>query len=595
MLAGGACAAQAASQQPAGARILIGPNILVTNDGIVPHIEPIVAAHPTNAKGLVGAVTVQRETDHVVAAYASMDGGYTWSASPLPLRAAGDPQIAIGRTGTVYFGALGQSDEGGGGLFVARSEDGGLTWQKPVFLARGQDHPQIAADASAGRFGGRVYIGSLYGGLDYRLGVFRSEDDGRTWKGPVTFVDGARKWGHNVNNVLLLSDGTAWVPFYRWTRWRPAGEPDTAYAGYAMSTDGGATFSTPQIIRVLASGNFAADRNGRAPQFPEYAVDTRSASHRDRIYMVFPQQSTRAGLARVYVQYSDDRGRTWSPPRQVDPTVPEYAEQFQQMITVNTDGIVGVAWLDTRASQDRSAFDEYFAASVDGGESFLPAVRVSTDSTVPGSLGNLRVAAGTYSRGDTVYISLSRTGGRLDTGGDYMGLVADVDGIFHPLWPDARTGTYQLYTAPIRVVRDGTAAPAQASGRATVVRRLRTSEFELLFDPTSYDDATGILTVPVRLKNLTAAPLFGPLTLTLDLNPSLGDRGPIDTKYYPTLLGATNGKTGPGATFDLTPLAGSGGVIEPGATTGSFRLRLRPTGKTDPISLLMTFVSAGAP
>ena len=583
-----------AQSSGARARVVVGPNILVSNDGIVPHVEPTIAVHPLNATLLVGASIVQRETDHAVGAYASKDGGYTWSPSALPLRSAADPQLAIGRSGTVYFGALGQSDEGVGGLYVARSEDGGFTWQKPVFLDRGQDHPMIIADTSTGRFGGRVYIGSLYGGLDYRLGVFRSEDDGRTWKGPVMFADGLRKWGHNVNNVLLLSDGSVWVPFYRWTRWRPAGQPDTAYAGYATSRDGGVTFSEAKIIRVLRAGNFAAERNGRGQQFPEYAVDTRSQRHRDRIYMVFPQQGGRGNLSRLHLQYSDDRGQSWSAARQIDPSLPDDAEQFQQMVAVNKDGVVGVLWLDTRASRDRSAFDAYFAASVDGGETFLPAVRVTTDSTVPGSPGNLRIAAGAYKRGDTVYINLSKSGGRLDTGGDYMGLMADVEGTFRPLWPDARSGTYQLYTAPIRVLRGEVQVAAQGAARPSAVRRLRATEFALLFDPTSYDEATGILTVPLRVKNLTSQPLSGPITLTLELNPSLGDRGPLDTKYYPTILGAANGKTGPGAEFDLTPLAG-GAAIEPGATTGSFMLRVKPTGRTDPIGFMMAFVSAGVP
>jgi hypothetical protein len=98
----------------------------------------------------------------------------------------------------------------------------------------------------------------------------------------------------------------------------------------------------------------------------------------------------------------------------------------------------------------------------------------------------------------------------------------------------------------------------------------------------------------MRLKNLTSQPISGPITLTFELNPSLGDRGPIDTKFYPTILGARNRKTGPGAEFDLTPLTADG-VIEPGATTGSFMLRIKPVSRTDPIGFMMTFVSAAVP
>jgi hypothetical protein len=42
---------------------------------------------------------------------------------------------------------------------------------------------------------------------------------------------------------------------------------------------------------------------------------------------------------------------------------------------------------------------------------------------------------------------------RRSNGGDYVGITADSLGCFHPLWPDARTGTSQLWTARIHVER----------------------------------------------------------------------------------------------------------------------------------------------
>jgi hypothetical protein len=83
--------------------------------------------------------------------------------------------------------------------------------------------------------------------------------------------------------------------------------------------------------------------------------------------------------------------------------------------------------------------------------------------------------------------------------------------------------------------------------------------------------------------------------MRLELNAKLGDRGPLDEKFYPTLLGATNGKTGPGAEFDLTSTAGSSGSVAPGETTGPFMLRLKPVSRTELIGWMMTFVSAGVP
>src|SRR5437660_929054 len=43
-------------------RIEVGPNIRVSDDGNVTHIETLFASHPTDPKFLVGTVTVQHET-----------------------------------------------------------------------------------------------------------------------------------------------------------------------------------------------------------------------------------------------------------------------------------------------------------------------------------------------------------------------------------------------------------------------------------------------------------------------------------------------------------------------------------------------------
>ena len=77
-------------------------------------------------------------------------------------------------------------------------------------------------------------------------------------------------------------------------------------------------------------------------------------------------------------------------------------------------------------------------------------------------------------------------------------------------------------------------------------------------------------------------------------HPTSGDRGKWDGRFYPTILGATNGKTWPGAEFDLTALIGTSAMLGPGTMTGAFMLRIKASAPTDPmIGRMMTFVSAG--
>jgi hypothetical protein len=574
----------------ASPRIDVGPNILVSDEMSLTHIEPTLVADPNDAKHLVGAVTVQHETNSIVTAYTSFDGGFSWESSHPRINGSGDPQLAIGKTGTVYFPSLGTAPgDTVMGLYVSRSEDGGITWQKPIFVSAKQDHPQVVVDRTGGRFDGRVYIGALYGAT-YKLGLFRSSDDGRTWEGPLDYVDGGENYGNNTNNALVMSDGTLFLPSARWDRVaQRKGEATASWADFVLTNDGGDTFSKPKEIRKL--GGYDPKRpqpRAQRREFPEYAIGPAGTPHVDRIYMVFPQVLN--GYTRIYIQYSDDKGETWSTAKLVDPVAPANSEQFNQMVTANKDGVVGVSWFDTRQTKDGSGFDKYFSASVDGGVTFLPAKRVSTVTTRPDQPGNKGITPGIFSYNDSVYIYLSSASGRLNTGGDYMGLTADANGAFHLLWPDTRTGVYQLFTSRVRVVvgDENSDKPANVT-----VRRLTPKEFQILFDPIKKDAATQIVSVPFRVKNRMDTPIYGPITLRLDLNDKLGDVGPEDKKNYPIILGAKNGKSGPGAEFDLTPIAGSGGVIQPGETTGQFILRLKPNNRRGEIGNLLTFVSAG--
>ena len=51
----------------------------------------------------------------------------------------------------------------------------------------------------------------------------------------------------------------------------------------------------------------------------------------------------------------------------MDQDAPAYASQFQPMIAVNPDGVLGVYWYDTEGFPSRDRFDISFTASVDGG------------------------------------------------------------------------------------------------------------------------------------------------------------------------------------------------------------------------------------
>lgn len=571
-----------AQQATVDRRIVIGPDYLVSRDGDRPHVETMVAANPRNPRNLLaGAITfTRRDGGSATKAYVSHDGGIVWDDVIFPEQrelGGGDPQVAFTAAGTALFLTLatGPDETGRTRAFLHsyRSEDEGRTWSDVYNLGASYDHPMLVADQTTGPFAGRLYVSVLYGGLEYSLGVFRSEDDGRSWIGPVKFIDGAGERGLNVDPMLVFADGAIMVPFvdFPFTPEQTAGWTESRM-WTVVSTDGGVTFAEPKPGPVKMTGDeLRGAREGaerfRGGSWVLYAVD-RSERFRDRVYAVWPDYSE--GPPRIVLAWTDDRGSSWSEPRQVAPTGVEGTQQFQAAVAVNGDGVLGVTWYDTREAASEFAFHQYFAASFDGGESFTASHRVSSAISRPMGSGNLLPTPTTFSGPDgELRVGLLSAASRWVNGGDYMGLTASADGRFHPVWADARSGTYQVYTAEIRIEDGADATIAAAAGEPVDV----TGRIELVNDPGAYDAETGVLDLWIRLKNHSAAPIAGPIEVEIRKFGS----GMDDTfaEFAPEVLNADNGVGGGGARFVYDAALGTEGVLPPGGVSGAVLWRLR--------------------
>ena len=566
-----------AGQEP---RIVVGPDYLVSRDGDRPHVEIMAAANPRDPRNLLaGAITFTRpDGGAATKAYVSFDGGVQWEDIVFPEQKAmggGDPQVAFTPAGTAIFATLAtRVDETGrtrAFLHAYRSEDGGRTWSAPFDLGASYDHPMLAADPSSGPFAGRLYLSVLYG-REYNLGVFRSEDDGRSWIGPVKFLDGAGERGLNVDPLLVLHDGTIMVPFVDFPSNPEQTESWTESRLWTVvSTDGGLTFSEPKPGPVKLTGEEVREARQGMPRFrggswTMLAAD-RSPRFRDRAYAVWASYAE--GLPRIVISWTDDRGSTWSDPRPLAPPESPEVQQFQPAVAVNADGVLGVSWYDTRHAPSRFAFHQYFAASFDGGESFTAPHRVSGALSEPMGSGNLVPAPITFSGPEgELRVALISAASRWVNGGDYMGLTTSADGHFHPVWADARSGTYQAYTATVRIV-DEPPAPPPALGEPVDV----TERIELVNDPGSYDAESGVAELWIRLRNVSATPLAGPIEVEIRrFGSGMGD---TFAELAPEVLNADNGLSGDGATFRYDEVLGSDGLLPPGGVSGAVRWRLK--------------------
>ncbi len=569
-------------------RIVVGPNILVSRDGDVAHCETIVSANPKNPKNLIGGSIVMGRPDGspLTKPYVSYDGGASWTDITLPEEmehGGGDPQTGFGIGGTAYFIGLSK------GMNFYRSEDGGKTWGKAIPLGDHHDHEMLVTDDTTGPFAGRVYITDETDEkgskeiedlvMRRRVVLFRSLDDGRSFIGPVEVAKGDGR-GLAAYNLLVLSDGTLFIPMMEYPNYAKEKEASSWKALFCVSTDGGVTFSGKRPIADVYFGGVKAMReqqkSGRIDGIsgPVFGVDP-GGKFRDRIYAAWTHLD--GGRFRLVISFSADHGATWSKPRPVDASAPADASEYLPMIAVNSDGVLGVFFYSTEGFPKRDQSNVYFTASLDGGETFLPKTRVSSAVSRPFGAGNLRPGPITMKeRGLAIIYTLSGLS-RWPDGGDYIGMTMDSDGVFHPFWADGRSGTYQLYSARIRVA-------TEPPGKLPPVEKAVLSEqIMLTFDPTQYDPQTREVRMPVRLKNVSKETLYPPFVVEVKevAHPYTIKSGePINA---PKFLNASNGKSGVGATFDYSKALGGLDALEPEQVTDAivWRFEAESPVKTD--------------
>lgn len=486
-------------------RIVIGPNVQVSRDGNVAHVESHVAANPRNPRNLLGTAisftspAIGTETK----VYASFDGGWTWIDSYFPdqrQQGAWDPQVSFGTTGTAYLVTMVYTNNRYKYDAVAfyRSEDGGQTWSKPVHLGFNYDRNTIVVDKSRSRFRGRVYVTSHGSANGVQVGaqLFRSADDGRTFHGPVS------THCRTVNSLLTLSDGTLWIPCEGQKMGRILGPSH----GGMVSVDGGKTL-TPFIGTPVTS----IDQGLAVPSTLVLTSDT-SPRFRDRIYAVWVQQEPNRKETNIMLRYSTNRGRSWSRPRMVAPVSQEGTQQWLPAVVVNPNGILGIIW----NAPDHVAYDWFFAASVDGGDSFLPTRKLTSATSRPDHPENraLTQIGGIRESSDSLFFSAYS---RWKRAGDYTGLTADANGVFHPFWPDARRGAFQLYTSRVLVE---TTPPAPIPPHATASARVMDQELKLEFGPPIVPREGSDEVIVARIRNVSGETIWGPFTVTVSMSVS---------------------------------------------------------------------------
>lgn len=391
--------------------IQVGENVSILSK--TPHfalVEPHLSVHPSNPDHLlVAAMTITNKDNPYESAclvsFVSENGGESWQQTDHNYYGY-DPWTAILPNGRTLLSWLGQPHEFSGQMPIRIffSDDGGKRWNSKVQHIPGEyDGTKMTIDYK------RQRVSFTAAQFDDNMGVdiyYNQSQNGQEFNQPqVIKVTGEHL---RFAEPAILSDATIVIPIQE--------EADGVYS--RISSDGGRTFSGRYLISRkvgVGKGYFA---------FTSDVIN-------DRLYFIRAAgaQNVHDG---IWVNYSNDKGKTWSPDIRVDLFENELVSKaIVPNVAVNHLGVLGISWIDEQTEVNKK--DVYFTISKDGGITFQRPARITNISTNPVTKLNGDVA------------------NKFPAGGHYNSMVSKPDGSFQLVWADSRSGVFQLQTCNVKV------------------------------------------------------------------------------------------------------------------------------------------------
>jgi hypothetical protein len=598
-------------------QIHVGPNVHVSQAHANYSLgEVLLSADPADANRLLGCGVLYAESENRrwTVVYLSTDGGKTWQPTLETKRFedSADPACALGRSGLASQIAIGvtgidpETKKTRYALGVHRSTDGGKTWTQQEDMPmnfQGIDRESLTIDTTQGKFGNRIYItGESYvrdlsGKSRNGLAFWCSRDGGVTFEGPFKRETIANHYVLQPGNSVVLSDGTLVSVFGDLKNYdsnrdlveRNTPEESNAVLESITITEGGDTFSEAVKVDDFFMVWDHKDGSMSTIGMPTLAADSGDGPFRDRLYATWGDE--RDGRSEIRLAYSSDKGKTWSRSMVIDdvlgpPDNKKGPQNFLPTVAVNKAGVVAVTWYDRRDNPDGLGWYIRLRTSLDGGDTWLPSVRVSEKPNTFSSASKLF----TYANAKRSEGATSGSGREIEDeaaepcdkkektknpthvnidfqdrqffAGDYAGLAADAGGTFHAWWIDNRTGLAQIWSAPITV--DGKAI---RNGDVTLSELKDVSgDVDLKIVSSNYDRGSNKVALGVRLKNSSKKSIRGPVKLRLvNISSAIGS---------PSAVNADNQLAQPGAVWDFSPLL-KDNVLKPDETSAVKQLLFR--------------------
>ena len=411
-------------------------------DNVSTRNEVSVAVHPHRPKVVVAAMHdfAENSPGPAVVTYQSMDGGDSYRRTGLFRPYVGeawtaDPAVAFDSQGRAYVSflqsAVRDSDGsyGGGGVYVARSDDGGGNWDEPRLavasfeqdVCAGQDKTFIGVGPARRGNKDVVYLSwqeyqtpepdtcdDLSAGVVIK--VAHSTDGGRSFSRPVAL---STRKEHSFGSMPRVTpEGVVHVSFLLAAGSGCVSNPNaTLRVVLATSRDGGRSFSRSTVDEICAADAIANGVMLGANSIP--IIDIADDGTLAAVWTAGEGD----GDTKLQVVVSENDGRSWQ--RRPDLAVGPTSTSLQEWLAFGPDGRLHVMYM---AATPGGTYDTYVA------------------STERGSWSEPRKLSSAPSLGLGAYPGFGL--------GHYPGFDVGSDGVGHAMWSDAR-GLPAMYTLDV--------------------------------------------------------------------------------------------------------------------------------------------------
>lgn len=548
-----------ASEVAAASTLIVESNVAITPPPGAHLNWYDMKADPENAQNLIvcGAIRDAEENAYVGILYYSHDGGKSWKIALEDRNSSwvSEQSCAFGSHHHAYFISEASKVIDGvpnhklGTTHIFRSSDAGATWTEAGQTSWADYSNSVVRTSSAGT--DELYV--FFNGtssydvgkrLGNTLGYFVTSADGTHIERHETTpgMAGMNYQGVFPSSSVVLNDGSI-VALYN--------------AGIASEKKGTIPVEIG-VVRFTQSGPsppvVIADPTFRyKPPLCPSSLSTSLAYDRNKDLLYVAFNSVRREQCAIVISTSNDGGRTWSVPREVQGGKRQHRSMYFPIAAVNDGGMLGLLW---RGRADLSPGCWYFSTSHDiyKLDESVELSRCSRGKPLKQQssqyLATL-IAKGQTGQPDTVQVLSLR---------DYLTRVvfpATEGNVFHPVWLTSTNGMSELRTA--RVLTSPCISTSKSENTSKITKM--TSEIAIVYAGSqTIDNHAGLVDVDLAFENQGARVLNGPLYLRLENASS--DFGKLEMVSGP-------GCRIPGT--DYFELRLPGATLSPGQRTDAYR------------------------